>query len=404
MTTRNLRESLRNHARMTTLPIIGIVFLLLCCCPVIATEVRRHVRQGSDRRVQKGAAIATKVSSNSNSNTPEYNEEEARDHVFYSKVAFCTEHAITSWSCGDMCDKAPIVSRDTIRYIPEGKYTKVQGYVAQIPIRGAHGGGVNSTYDTTRNITGNISSHSDNTSSNSTTANPKRCIVSFRGSLNLSNWVTDFAAVLRTWPLDNGNGTGTGAGATWCPGCKAHYGFTAAYNELREPVHRAISDLGCTELVLAGHSLGAAVAAVAAFDLRMVGHYVSATWAFGMPRIGNAAFVEQFAAAAAAQGVDPPLWRVVHYHDAVPRAPPVIPLLFPVVHGGLEVYYTDRASSSYLVCPQQIRQDGGAEAENTSEACMGGFPLYRCMNRDHIHYLNESFAFQDFPDDCKATG
>lgn len=305
---------------------------------------------------------------------PNYNETEALKHVFYSKAAFCTDHAITTWSCGDMCDRAPIVGTDKIRYVPEGPRFRVQGYVAQIP--------ANNEDDS---VATNDSSDSDDDNEQEFI----KCVVAFRGSLNGANWYADVLAALHPWPLN---------GAEWCPGCKAHYGFTMAYDELREAVHDAIADLGCTRLVLAGHSLGAAIATIASFDLRAaMGYHVEETWTFGKPRIGNTEFVTAFGTAAAAQGVSPPIWRVVHYHDPVPRAPPMIPGLHPVAHEALEVYYTNRVSSEYIVCPQE-----GA-VENPSGECSGGWPLYLSVNMDHLSYLNESLAFKNFPDECKAT-
>lgn len=306
-----------------------------------------------------------------------YNETDALKYLFYSKAAFCTDHAITTWSCGGMCDKTPIVGTDKIRYIPEGSRFKVQGYVAQIPSRNEE--------DAVRSTN---SSDSDDDDYNGETT---KCVVAFRGSLNAANWYADVLAALQPWPLNDL------AGAEWCPGCKAHYGFTMAYDELRETIHDAIADLGCTRLVLAGHSLGAAIATIASFDLRAaMGYHVEETWTFGKPRIGNTEFVTAFGAAAAAQGVSPPLWRVVHYHDPVPRAPPTIPGLHPVAHEALEVYYTSRESSEYRVCPQE-----GA-VENPSRACSGGWPLFLSVNMDHVSYLNESFAFKNFPEECKA--
>ena len=125
---------------------------------------------------------------------------------------------------------------------------------------------------------------------------------------------------------------------------------------------------------------------------------------------GNAAFANSFVAAATQQQVVPPMWRVVHYHDPVPRAPPSFGKLYPVVHPPLEIYYTDRASTQYLVCGSSAEQphhdkggDSGGTQENTSSLCMGGFPLYLSLNTDHISYLNESFAFKNFPAACKAT-
>lgn len=310
---------------------------------------------------------------------PKYNEEEALQQIFYSKAAFCTEHAIKSWSCGEMCDRAPIVGTDTIRYIPEGERFKIQGYVAQIPTETIG----------PSNTTANQTSIADN--GNGSETNDTKCMISFRGSLNGANWYADFLLMLRPWPLNEL------AGAEWCKGCMAHYGFTEAYDELRTDVHRAIQELNCTRLTLTGHSLGGAIATIASFDLRAaMGYQVDATWTFGKPRIGNAEFVNNFEAAAMKQGVSPAMWRVVHYHDPIPRAPPHLPGIHPVAHGSLEVYYTDRASSEYLLCPQI-----GA-TENQSDACMGGWPLWLPVNMDHVSYLNQSFAFKKFPDECKA--
>jgi len=301
--------------------------------------------------------------------TSAYNEQEALQHIYYAKVSFCTEHAITSWSCGDMCEKASIVGTDKVRFIPEGERFKVHGYVAQVP----------------------TSTPTSSSISRDHEADDVKCMIGFRGSVNWANWYANFHLSLRDWPLNDLSG------ADWCRGCKAHYGFTEIYEELRPNVHKAIEELNCTRLVLTGHSLGAAVATIASFELRAAQNYqVDATWTFGKPRIGNAEFVNSFEAAADKQGVSPPLWRVIHYHDPVPRAPPDFLGLHPVTHGSLEVYYTDRASSNYLICPQN-----GA-TENQSDACMGGWPLYFPVNMDHVSYLNETFAFKDFPDECKA--
>jgi len=284
---------------------------------------------------------------------PKYNESEALQFVYYSQAAFCTEKAITSWSCGSMCESAPTVA-GAVRYIPEGKENGVQGYVAQIP-----GGS---------------------------------CLVAFRGSLNAKNWYADFAFELKPWP------TGDRANASWCQGCYAHRGFAAAYEELRPAMRSYLQELNCSRLVVTGHSLGAAVATIASFDLRAaLGFHVAAVWTFGKPRIGNPDFASSYMAAAQQQGVDPPLWRVVHYHDPVPRAPPNIPGVYTVAHSALEVYYNNKESSNYLVCPQV-----GA-TENQSAYCTNGWPLYLCVDDNHLTYLNQTFAFKNFPAECKTS-
>mmetsp|Transcript_923 Transcript_923/g.1953 ORF Transcript_923/g.1953 Transcript_923/m.1953 type:complete len:415 (-) Transcript_923:144-1388(-) len=379
------KKPLRSKSMVRTLSLILAITLYgtIIFVGSIDSMILFGINVDDDVHIHDQISVATKKKIDAkNKNVdpvyPEYNEDEALEHVFYSKVAFCTEHAIKSWSCGDMCNRAPIVGKDKIRYIREGERFKVQGYVAQIPVRRVDSGNSSGLEDSL-----NLSHNNDD---------DIKCMISFRGSLNIANWYADFLVKLRPWPVNELSG------ADWCPGCTAHYGFTEAYEELRANVHSAIVDLNCTRLVLAGHSLGAAIATIASFELRATMHYkVDATWTFGKPRIGNAEFVNNFEDAAAKQGISPPMWRVVHYHDPVPRAPPHFPGIHPVAHESLEIYYSNRASSEYHVCPHH-----GA-MENNSKACMGGWPLYLPVNMDHVSYLNQSFAFKNFPDECKAT-
>jgi len=350
---------------------------------------------------------------------PEYDEQAALRFLLYAKAAFCSENAITNWSCGDkLCDKdkAPILSEEgecdsdseqhtntntnndqgsqkMIRYIPEGKRYQVQGYVARIP-----------TTTTSASISTPTTNDENATSDGalgSTTDTTKTCIVAFRGSITCKNWVADILFALKPWPTtamkknftsDNTNNT-----VDWsCPRCKAHHGFASAYDELRYTVHTAIQELQCTSLIVTGHSLGAAVATLASFDLRKSGYNVTATWTYGSPRMGNAQFANSFVKAATSQGVSPPSWRVVHYHDPVPRLNPRIPYINPVVHLPLEIYYTNNQSSNYNVCPPQI-----SGAENKSAGCMEHYPSIKSLNNNnHIWYLNESLALKDFPKEC----
>ena len=215
-----------------------------------------------------GSWVVSKANNNDENETitthPEYDEEEARKYLFYSKVAFCTEQSILAWSCGYMCDKVPIISDDDdapdnnnnnnnkVRYIPEGESYGVQGYVAQIP---------NDNNNNNSDVDGD--NDNDDLSDHDGTNNNK-CIVSFRGSLNTKNWYADFLFMLKPWPtgnmIMNMNLTdGEENEVDWCRGCKAHYGFASAYDELRNEVHDAIQDLNCTSLVVSGHSLGGAI-------------------------------------------------------------------------------------------------------------------------------------------------
>jgi len=285
-----------------------------------------------------------------------YSEDVALKFVSYSQAAFCSKHSIENWSCGSMCENAQVIP-GKVRFIPAGATMGVQGFVAE-------------------------------------TAS-KRCVVAFRGSLSAKNWYADADFLLRPWPPVERKRQDT----SWCRDCYVHTGFATAYEELHPAVVDAMAELQCQRVSVTGHSLGAAVATIAAFDLRArLGVQVDAVWTFGKPRLGNYAFVKAFEAAAERQAVSPSLWRVVHYHDPVPRAPPDVPFLYEVGHEGLEVYYTDRLSTQYLLCPQDGPQG------NRSWSCSSGWPLPLCLNGDHVDYLNQTFKYKHFPEECKADG
>ena len=103
-----------------------------------------------------------------------YDQAEALKFVQYSRAAFCSQHAVESWTCGDICRAVPVVGE--VRFIPEGSSMGVQGYVARIP--------------------------------------GEQCLVAFRGSLNLKNWYADFDGLLKPWPPSDGDR----ANASYCKG------------------------------------------------------------------------------------------------------------------------------------------------------------------------------------------
>jgi alpha-beta hydrolase superfamily lysophospholipase len=61
-----------------------------------------------------------------------------------------------------------------------------------------------------------------------------------------------------------------------CPGCEASHGFAIAWNETRQAVLDAIDGVELSgdqkRIVTVGHSLGGAVAGLAAADLRSKGY------------------------------------------------------------------------------------------------------------------------------------
>ena len=115
----------------------------------------------------------------------------------------------------------------------------------------------------------------------------------------------------------------------WGPGGKVHEGFNQALDQVWEKkgLRRTIQTLreGHRRIWITGHSLGAALATLAAYRY---GHF-QGLHTFGSPRVGDAGFKRVFDGKGKA-------WRFVNNSDIVPRVPP--PVLYQ--HVG-ELKYID---------------------------------------------------------------
>eukprot|EP00899_Mesostigma_viride_P015970 jgi/Mesvir1/24374/Mv11045-RA.1 len=138
-------------------------------------------------------------------------------------------------------------------------------------------------------------------------------IVSFRGTKqsSLANWLKD----VQFAKLD--------FGYPGLQGARVHHGFFAAYNNtiLRPRILDAVTRLQAEApdytILVVGHSLGAAMTAFCALDMKI---YLDAAsvlvYNFGMPRVGNDVFAAFFAM------MFPDTIRVTHENDVVPHLPP----------------------------------------------------------------------------------
>lgn len=132
-------------------------------------------------------------------------------------------------------------------------------------------------------------------------------VVAFRGSSDLRNWIADFLFIQTPY--------------SYCDDCWVHDGFKESWDEISsyafDYVEAAFAAYPDYTLVLTGHSLGAAVATIAAVELRLAG-YACDIYTVGSPRVGNLAFAQFVTAQAGAE------YRATHFDDPVPRLPPIV--------------------------------------------------------------------------------
>lgn len=186
----------------------------------------------------------------------------------------------------------------------------------------------------------------------------KRVIVAFRGTYSIANTVVDLSTVPQAYVPYPGEGSEDDARTLFdvgremidevsghaglkrdlestfdepkCDNCTVHMGFHASWIHTRPHVlpelEKAKADFPDYQLTLVGHSLGGAVAALAALDLKARG-YVPQVTTFGEPRIGNTPLVKyldsRFELTGDVPANDTQLQyrRVTHVDDPVPLLP-----------------------------------------------------------------------------------
>lgn len=199
----------------------------------------------------------------------------------------------------------------------------------------------------------------------------KAIVVSFRGSYSVRNWITD-ATFPHTKP-------------GLCDGCTAELGFWTAWDVVKEEISATLSSTRAQnpdyEIVVVGHSLGAAIATLAAADLRNNG-YAATLYAYASPRVANKAL----AAHITNQGNN---YRFTHTKDPVPHLPP---LGLGYVHISPEYYITSPNNVTVTTSDIQVLEGYVNFDGNTGRASDVAKDF-----SDHKYYFLEA-------DGCKGPG
>lgn len=160
-------------------------------------------------------------------------------------------------------------------------------------------------------------------------------IIAFRGTSNIRDWITD-AQFLRSLLVEEANGDR----------CEVHAGFLAAYESVIEELAAYLRKIvvGERKVFVTGHSLGGALAILAALELKRQKFAIAQVYTFGQPRVGNAAFKRLYE-----WSLGDSTFRVVYQEDIVARVPHLPTWHDPYRHVGTEIFLS--AFGELVVAP-----------------------------------------------------
>ncbi|KAH6906313.1 lipase [Coprinopsis sp. MPI-PUGE-AT-0042] len=202
----------------------------------------------------------------------------------------------------------------------------------------------------------------------------KEIIVAFRGSLSPVDFAIDLAILPA--PLVT-------PGVTDAEGAFAHIGFQTAYNVVADEVVSTVKGQASTrpdyKIVVTGHSLGGAVASIAAISLKTALPSTDMKlFTYGQPRVGNKAFARLVEHKVGIGNI----FRATHTWDGVPTILPKGVTSIGYRHFANEYWnHQDPAS------PQNTRKCMGGDDPTCSDSIPSTF-----INPPHLVYFNQVMA------------
>ena len=195
--------------------------------------------------------------------------------------------------------------------------------------------------------------------------------VSFRGSVNIQNWIDDIQ-ISKISPYNDST-------------ISIGKGFYKAYNYIKPELISNLPILAdkynTNNVLIVGHSLGAAMTTLMTYDIVTLfpKYTISYSVTFGSPRIGNPAFVDSFNKYATTFTH----YRLTHHYDIVPHVPEEI---LGYLHISNEIWY-DEDNNDFKICNDKTSED-----DSCSNSCS---PTHCTSTSDHLNYLNVTMGSQN---------
>ena len=188
--------------------------------------------------------------------------------------------------------------------------------------------------------------------------NKETSFISFRGTSNIENWI------------DNIQFSHTCYKNNIC----IEKGFNKLYQNLKKYIFHYLNNnkIINNNLLITGHSLGASLGTLLAYDLLKNNHsYNISLITFGSPRVGNYDFIKDIMKYKFTN------YRITHYYDIVPHLPQYN---LNYNHLPNEIWYSKNNDNKKICNDINLIED--------SECSNSCYPLHCTSIEDHLYYVN----------------
>lgn len=145
--------------------------------------------------------------------------------------------------------------------------------------------------------------------------------IAFRGTNQIQEWAQDFSYSQNVFTQSKKEPDMSQQKAMFLRNIEnppmIHRGFLEVYFNFRDKLLEKINDLKPTQIIITGHSLGAAISTICALDLKLL-NYNTIAYNFASPRVGDINLSNLIITKKI------PIYRMVNTLDIVPTLPPAV--------------------------------------------------------------------------------